>query len=101
MGFIGCLALLVYLPLLAIVRGWAICVIWNWYMPVVFVGSVHLSIPAAMGLSVLIGMFSSAPATPKTTGADATATKIVSALLTPFVSILFAVGFAWLVRHWL
>lgn len=97
----GCIVLAAMMPLAMVLRGWVLSIVWRWFV----VSQFHimgLTIPAAIGLSIVICMFTdkSASSEPKSTGA--TVTSIVGrAAGTLLVGPLLTLGLAWIVRYWL
>lgn len=50
------LVLLIVTPLMAILQGWVLTVLWSWFVVPTF-GLPELSIAVAIGLSLIVGMF--------------------------------------------
>jgi hypothetical protein len=48
---------LLALPVISVYYGWALSVIWNWYVPLL--GGPTISIPIAVGIACIVSMLSS------------------------------------------
>jgi|WetSurSiteA1Bulk_404760.scaffolds.fasta_scaffold00214_26 hypothetical protein len=80
---------LILIPIIAVYQAWVLTILWGWFI----VSTFHLpelSIPAAIGLTLIIGMFK----TYKTSKEKVELSDAIAALLVPLI-ILF---FGWLVH---
>jgi hypothetical protein len=75
-----------------ILRGWALSTLWAWFL--VPIGAVAINIPTALGISVIVGLFTThlnnekVKTGDKRTIADLTATIVAKSIGGPLVSVL-------------
>lgn len=96
---IGCLGIIPALAIGWVLNAWAIVLLWGWFILPTW-GVLAPSRPAALGLSMLLGLLHSTPESPrdptKTTGEIIAKCYGTILLKAPMV-----VGFAWIVKHWM
>jgi len=83
------------LGLAAIANGFVASILWRWF--VVPLGAVPITIPWAIGLSVLVGMFKVVKSDDKKESADEKAQKF----LFLFVNPLAALGIGWIAKQFM
>lgn len=91
---VGCLAALLISPLTVVLNGFVLCKLWLWFVVPQF-HLAPLTIPVALGISVLVGML-----THQQTPRDKTSgvwTSIAFAILLP----LFTLSVGWVIRLFL
>ena len=98
-----CLGLLIYVVILvvagSIMSGWALSVLWGWFVVPLF-DVPSLTIPYALGLGLVIGLF--IPATAKSTSDDATILDmVIHGLVKAFCVPLLAVFIGWILLGFL
>ena len=73
-------------PLVAIIQGWVLTVLWSWFVVPTF-RLPELSIPVAIGLSLIVGMFKGYNNPEKTENEDVyvKVTKVVMLFVGPFI----------------
>ena len=85
----------------AILNGWVLSTMWQWFIVPLFHAPV-LTIPYAIGISLMIGMFSKSSSTSSDNKGEGTDwSKVISALLAIFLSPLFVLFMGWIVRMFL
>lgn len=87
----GCLLLIVTFVAGTILRGWVLSVLWGWFV-VPFFGLTMLSIPLALGISLLVGILTKEDTDcvkPERSTEEAWAYSISSILLGPLLVLLF------------
>lgn len=52
-ALLGCIAIVLAMPLQAVLRGWVICVMWGWFIVPQFMVQ-PLSIPSAIGFALMV-----------------------------------------------
>lgn len=79
-----------------IIRAWALVTLWGWFIVPVFVGAPVITMPVAIGISLLVGMFTQhlqdKVADPKKSKTEAFADSLARAIIGPTVT----VGFGWI-----
>lgn len=86
-GLIGCLAgiiALILIPLIAILQGWVLTVLWGWFIIPTF-RAPELSIAVAIGLTLVIGMFKGINIKNAEKSSDDRLTEAIATVLMPFV----------------
>ena len=86
--------LIAWIVLAIIVRGWVLTVLWGWFL--VPLGAPALSIPFALGISTIIGLFLQNVSRTKSEGSTVP-NLVAQSLLGPLVSLL--VG--WIITWWI
>lgn len=81
---------LVFLPCLAAYYGWAIALLWSWFL--VPLGVPEISIPAACGVVLLVGLFKEVKASAK--GEKDWQGQLSAVCLKPII----AVVFGWIIK---
>lgn len=100
---VGCTALLIAMPISAVLRGWVLSVIWGWFV----VGQFHVApirIPFAIGLSIIVSLFSGTgdiAANQKADSGKSVGDIVSKAIGRMLAAPLFALGFAWFVQRWI
>ena len=97
-AMLSCLGILAWIPLMVIARGWALSVLWGWFIVPMF----HLpkvGIAQAIALSLVLSVYAKTESTrtsdeEKTHGISDVVGRAIGNLCGP----LFIVGFAWLVK---
>ena len=75
--------LLVVVPLLALLNGWALSILWGWF--IVPLGAPPIGVFHGAGLGILVSLF----VRPKSTDSDEAVALVVAAFLNPLVSLAF------------
>ena len=73
-----------------LLQGWAIHLLWNWFIPPIF-GLTGLTIGQSIGLSLVVGIFTSSPSTARDEDRSASAFREVA---NPFIYVLLG----WIVQ---
>lgn len=86
--FVG---VVVYVAAAVLFRGWVISVMWTWF--VVPFGLPSIGVVWAIGLSCMVGMFITSPASAKSSDDE-----VISKMLMPFVTGFIALLIGWIVH---
>jgi hypothetical protein len=108
------IALIALVPVLAVVRGLTLLVLWGWLITPVFTGAPDLNLASAMGISVFIAFLTSNLHQDQDKKPDAKLTKVVGseasaklfealikATTKTFVICGFAIFFAWILHFFI
>lgn len=90
------LVLLVVTPLVAILQGWVLTVLWSWFVVPTF-DLPELSIAVAIGLSLIVGMFRGYNTTTTKDENEETSTKVAKVVVL-FFGPLFVLFMGWIVH---
>jgi len=86
-NLIGCLAgiiVLIMIPLIAILQGWVLTVLWGWFIVPTF-RAPELSIAVAIGLTLIVGMFKDINIKNSEKSSEDRLVEAIATVLTPFV----------------
>ena len=90
---LGTILGLILIPLLAIFQGWVLTVLWSWFIVPTF-SLPQLSIPVAIGLTLLVGMFKSYTVKREKKTSQESLTEAIAVVLIP----LFVLFLGWIVH---
>lgn len=97
---LGCTLLAAAIPVIiaanAVIHGWALSVLWSWFIVPIF-SLPLLTIPQSIGVACVVALFKSIPSSNKDETTGEKVGKIVGGLIAP----LFAVAFGWIVKGFL
>ena len=96
--YIGCIAAALALaiaPFTYILNGWALTILWRWFVVPTF-GAPRLSIPVAIGISIITGFLTYRAPSP-TKDNEEVAIKNLNAALLSIVHPLICLGIGWIV----
>ena len=101
--FLSCLGaialVIIIVPLSMIMHGWVLSIMWGWFVVPLF-GLPALTIPYAIGISAVVGIFKGNSTANKDDNKTAT-TKFLEALFVAFVAPLITLGFGWIVLQFI
>lgn len=81
-----------------LVRGWALMVLWGWFIVPTFAGAPNLTIPSALGIAALFGLFTSHLAQKTATNKEPDPYKAFGdAMGTSVGGALVSVGIGWII----
>ena len=93
--------LLLAVPLTTLLRGWALSVLWAWFVTPFF-GIKLLPIGYALGLAILVGyLVPSTECQKEDDSLKSTTEKIITVLAKAILAPLLAVGMGWIIRYFL
>lgn len=94
LGCVGLLALtLAFMVVLALVNGYVVATLWEWFVEPTFVSAPHLSIPAAIGIALIVRYLTAEHPEPEFKGGS----RFAFALSYPVLAL--AVG--WIVKEFM
>lgn len=76
-----------------LIRAWALVTLWGWFVVPVFAGAPVITMPVAIGISLIVGMFTQhlqdKVADPKKSKSEAITDSIARAVLSPVITVVF------------
>lgn len=94
-SFLGCLVastlLVGMMVYFAVVYGWVLSILWNWFVPALISGAPVMSIPVGIGMALIVRMLVHVDTTNLQTKEQDTGTKVAAAighLASPFAMLL-------------
>jgi ABC-type antimicrobial peptide transport system permease subunit len=95
-GFVGAVAGL--LVAVCLLNGWVLLLLWRWFVPVLFPNVPLLTVPVAIGISLIVSLLTHQDMSDVAKKED---TKKWSVLVTLFVRPLFVLLIGWIVRQYI
>jgi len=97
---VGCLVLLLAMPLGILIKGWALKILWGWFVAPLF-HLPYLTAAQAFGIACFTGLLLKGLSASETKSETADIWTVVgNGLSTILLSPVISVGFGWLIKTW-